>query len=287
MLPTCGHCVAGVNAAAFWGRTLMDGVLAILLTIWAFKLVPTFLFCQSLDPCSCTSSAGFDILSAFCNVTSEPLVGNASSSFAANTTNDLKARAQGEFTGVFDSLGGNAVTIIVGVAALVLVVIFFLVADLFLELIKIGDEKAEIEQRAKELLEKNLEIRKQVELEGECQSKVRAPTSLIAREFGTHRFVMFSHVPFIAALLPMYHVRVTGMNKKQVKVVEDNSDAITTLVSPAFKLDWKKLTFVRRLGSGTFGDCFEGSKAGRPVAIKKMRAGEFRRESRMRCSRRP
>ena len=182
-----GHCDAGVNAPALWGRTLIDGVLAILLTMWAFKLVPTYLFCKSLDPCSCTSSAGFGILFAFCNATSESLVGNSSSSLAANTTNDLIARARGEYAGVFDSLGGNVVSIIVGVAALILVVVFFLVADLFLELIKVGDEKAEIERRAKELLEKNLKIRKQVELDGGFPSKARAPTSLVAREFRTHR----------------------------------------------------------------------------------------------------
>ena len=63
------------------------------------------------------------------------------------------------------------------------------------------------------------------------------------------------------------------MNKEQKKLVKN--DSLQIAISPIFMLDWKTLQFESRLGSGSFGDCYKGSKAGRPVAIKKMRAGLF------------
>ena len=44
-------------------------------------------------------------------------------------------------------------------------------------------------------------------------------------------------------------------------------------MAPRFKLNWKVLKFQNRLGSGSFGDCFQGMSNGKPVAIKRMRAG--------------
>ena len=70
-------------------------------------------------------------------------------------------------------------------------------------------------------------------------------------------------------------LKLSGLNEEQAKVVKDNSSEIADIVPTVYKLEWSTLVFEARLGSGTFGDCFRGTRAGRPVAIKKMRAGEF------------
>jgi len=69
-------------------------------------------------------------------------------------------------------------------------------------------------------------------------------------------------------------LKLAGLNKQQVKIVKEQSSRIADIVSPVYKLDWGTIAFEKRLGSGTFGDCYKGTRAGRPVAIKKMRAGE-------------
>ena len=66
---------------------------------------------------------------------------------------------------------------------------------------------------------------------------------------------------------------MSGLNDMQVQLVQANASDIDKNVRPEFHLDWKKIKFVRLLGSGTFGDCYLGIMAARDVAIKKMRAG--------------
>ena len=67
--------------------------------------------------------------------------------------------------------------------------------------------------------------------------------------------------------------------KQQVMVKTVAPDALQGLVDPALILDFRALNFEKLLGSGSFGDCFKGyHNIGQhrvPVAIKKMRVGEF------------
>ena len=53
----------------------------------------------------------------------------------------------------------------------------------------------------------------------------------------------------------------------QSLMVNANRNEIEDEVSPHLKLNWENIKFEERLGSGAFGDCFKGSKGGRPVAV--------------------
>ena len=66
--------------------------------------------------------------------------------------------------------------------------------------------------------------------------------------------------------------KLNRLNPKQAKMVKEKSKSMMGLFLQ-FKIDWRKIVFAKRIGSGSFGDCFQGTRAGRPVAIKKMRAG--------------
>ena len=41
----------------------------------------------------------------------------------------------------------------------------------------------------------------------------------------------------------------------------------------AYELNWREVNFKKRIGSGSFGDCYQGERGGQSVAIKKMRSG--------------
>ena len=69
------------------------------------------------------------------------------------------------------------------------------------------------------------------------------------------------------------------LNKKQAAMVKANASDIENNVPLHYKLDWRVLKFLERLGSGSFGDCYMGTTGGRTVAIKKMRAGLINTES--------
>ena len=80
---------------------------------------------------------------------------------------------------------------------------------------------------------------------------------------------------FTFPLLSRVRSKMNQLNPIQVKMVKEKSDSMAELVPPQFKIDLRKIVFVKRIGSGSFGDCYQGTRAGRPVAIKKMRAGSF------------
>ena len=66
---------------------------------------------------------------------------------------------------------------------------------------------------------------------------------------------------------------LNSLDDEQVKIVRAHASDIEGQVHPRFKLDWRLLKFLKRIGSGSFGDCFMGFMGKRPVAIKKMRVG--------------
>ena len=54
-------------------------------------------------------------------------------------------------------------------------------------------------------------------------------------------------------------------------MVKANAGNVEDKVPPHFKINWRVLKFLKRLGAGSFGDCFHGKKGERDVAIKRMR----------------
>ena len=68
--------------------------------------------------------------------------------------------------------------------------------------------------------------------------------------------------------------KLSRLNPKQAKMVKEKSHSMAELFLQ-FKIDYRKIVYIKRIGSGSFGDCYQGTRAGRPVAIKKMRAGSF------------
>ena len=66
---------------------------------------------------------------------------------------------------------------------------------------------------------------------------------------------------------------LNSLNETQVAIVNEYRYAIEEHVPEVFQLNWRKLTFEKMLGSGSFGDCYKGRLGRRAVAIKKMRIG--------------
>ena len=54
-------------------------------------------------------------------------------------------------------------------------------------------------------------------------------------------------------------------------MVKANAGGLEDNIPAHFKIDWRNLKFLKRLGAGSFGDCFKGTIGGRDVAIKRMR----------------
>ena len=51
---------------------------------------------------------------------------------------------------------------------------------------------------------------------------------------------------------------LTQLNAKQAAIVDANSSDLDKQVPAVFQLNWRDLLFEGRLGSGSFGDCYNG-----------------------------
>ena len=160
-----------------------------------------------------------------------------------NSTLDfVKTSAKNEYVGIFESLGDGSITIAVTVVVIIVISLIFALARTNLFAAKVAAEaqrEREEADEAREMAEaKVLELR-------ETNLKIRK------------------------------ELQLSGLNKDQTQIVKNKSSRIRELVPSVYRLEWTTLLFEARLGSGSFGDCYKGTRAGRPVAIKKMRAGGF------------
>ena len=73
------------------------------------------------------------------------------------------------------------------------------------------------------------------------------------------------------------HVAVSGMTAMQVRLVKENASHIDRNIRSELKLDWNVITFKLLLGSGTFGDCYEGAIGGQKVAVSRLLVGKGER----------
>ena len=141
------------NPVAFWGATIFQGFAATVATCWAFKLMPNAMFCTSpTDPCSC-SAGGFEIYARFCNKTDENLTSTPSIEQAAR-----------EYKGIFESLAGDSVTVLVSVGVVVLMVAVFVFFRKELEVKEANRNVNSLNFEKAKLLEQNKRIQDQLAL---------------------------------------------------------------------------------------------------------------------------
>ena len=155
-------------AVAFTGVAVMNTVLSIQSTVWAFRQHPNFIFCTSpTDPCSCVGG-GFNIFATYCNKTVVVVnISNVSYSSSDNVTITADAvvvatEAQTMRVSIFDAVDSNAVIIFTSIGALVIIVLIFGQARAIIATANANDAKAIAEAKLIELRETNLKIRKEL-----------------------------------------------------------------------------------------------------------------------------
>ena len=126
-----------------------QSILAISIALWAFATVPTVVFCQSPDPCSC-SGGGFEIFAEFCQ----------NETASANVTKIAKE----EFGSVFEALDDDINTILASLVVTIIVVLVFAVAFQFNRADAARKERDEVEERRRELLKANAKIQEELDL---------------------------------------------------------------------------------------------------------------------------
>ena len=153
------------KTVAFTGRAALDISSATVVTVWAFRQLPSFVFCaSSTDPCSCTGG-GFEIFATYCN---KSFAGANTTTIVSSSKNGTDAavadvaKVYTERGSIFDSVDSNAVIIFVSIGALVIIVLIFGQARASIASARANDARAMAEAKVLELRETNLKIRKEL-----------------------------------------------------------------------------------------------------------------------------
>ena len=266
----CSFTLPTHPSSAFWGLAIVDSMVAIVLSLWAFKQIPTVAFCTSpSDACSC-QGGGFEIYGPFCNASSIAAAafaaaataeGNATSS-ANDTTTDASVvvlkMAKEEYKGIFESLSGDTTIVFVSIGAVFLVILVFTFARVYIGYIKAGNAQVLAERAAARAREQNLKLKE--ELQATRLSKEQAA-------------MVKENASSVTAKVPA-HLQLHWKGRCHDTVSNCEPQQLTTpVIAPPPDPRGTVLKFLKRLGSGSFGDCFQGTKGERNVAIKRMRAG--------------
>ena len=150
------------------GLAIMDSFMAILITLYTFRIFPTYAFCTSpTDACTC-HGGGFQIYEPFCGDSLLKSNGggnnsnNSTPSFSdsnATTATVTKLKlAKEEYPGLFEALAGQTTIILVSISVLILVVVIFTFARVYIAYIQAGDAKVAAERDAAREREQNLKL---------------------------------------------------------------------------------------------------------------------------------
>ena len=146
------------------------------MTLWAFKLVPSYAFCTSpVDPCSCVGG-GFEIYAPFCNATLvQELVNNKTQSNTTVTYSDLAPlkKAKVEYPRIFDALAEQTAAILVSVGVLAMVVVVFALARVYIAYVNAGDARVAAEMEASALREANLRFKAELRAQRLNQGQIK------------------------------------------------------------------------------------------------------------------
>ena len=154
------------NASAFFGLAVSDSMITISSMLFYFRLFPVALFCTSpTDACSC-QGGGFEIYEPFCNAVATEVAetkSNKTSSSGANITT-LKTftkltRSKTEYKGIFEVLAAEVAVIATSIGAIVLIIVVFSTARLWIAYINAHDAKALAEMKAARDKEENLRLK--------------------------------------------------------------------------------------------------------------------------------
>ena len=135
--------------------------------------------------------------------------------------------------GIFDSLGDGFTVVIVSIVVMFMTGAIFAVARLSNLLVAV---KTEAEQASHEARRREAEMLKRTK---QIQDRLLMQT----------------------------------LDLKQVGIVDKGIKDLIENVDPQLLLDFRSIVYDKRLGSGSFGDCYKGYLGRTPAAIKKMRVG--------------
>ena len=246
------------NPVAFWGMTLADGMVAVFLCICtslrprgqrgerseehptlmqlfsatdAFKQVPTVAFCNSSTDACLCAGGGFEIYDQFCNATGIGAIGNDTSAGGNTTTGAAARNALQQAKNEYSSIFDSLAGQTTTILVSVGVAVLIVVVFTFSRVYLAYIQAGDARALA---------------------------VAAAAREREEN-------------LRLKEELKAAQLDKEQLAMVKANAGDVEENVPPHFKLDWKVLKFLKRLGAGSFGDCYQGKKGERDVAIKRMR----------------
>ena len=166
------YSLTSADPYAFWLTHIGQMFAAYAFALQAMVTIPTPIFCESPDPCSCTGG-GFELYEPICAAAAA-----AREATKTNTTNSTNTtlkinninitQVQNEYVSLFDFLGNDTTTVLVSVGVVVIIGVVFALVRLLMGLQRANEEKtkaqreqAEGEQQRLELLEQNKRIEEQ------------------------------------------------------------------------------------------------------------------------------